>query len=382
MPITAYSAEFNKELTPENYLQHFYEKYHKDAPIDFIKNDIECPCCGVKNGYIVPKTPHKQGHFAFKSELKGESSHLIACCFFKNELEDNNLGSGFVKSLGREQSHITILIHALIATGLSKNIFTYSDMKEFRLWFFNIRSAQDYKITHNEHLAKILQHAFEKNTRTIEYKVYDRIIKREDVSGLLTRIKEDCGIFLKVFDFKKNLTDALHLSRSFEGEYCFRRLPDFYETSQKVYSLSFTLLNQAYTNKDYIYTCLFNQSESSKRMSFSVMKQRSKLFNAYSFLLLNINKMDTHKALSMHLSIVENINVEYIKDYPNLISINPLHKFSAWAIVEIISKASTLQKSINFQEIYDEELSNHAKWLDNRHSYFTKDDENKPDLPF
>ena len=85
MPITAYSKKFKSELDVEQFKNRYNDLIEKPDLAQFVKDDIECSCCGVSGARIIKEgissknnLKVKQTHFAFKNENGGDA-HRVFC---------------------------------------------------------------------------------------------------------------------------------------------------------------------------------------------------------------------------------------------------------------------------------------------------------------
>lgn len=162
MAITAYSKKFKRELDVKQLLD-LYQQLPEDINhSEFIRTDIECPCCGTTGGRIISEGRStktngvvKQAHFAFKND-NGLDTHLVFCDYYTGDDRDKKPSDESVINLSKSGSATTEAIRKLVCTAIENDIFKQQDIRNMRSWFFEMRSTQDFKVEITKHHLNIL----------------------------------------------------------------------------------------------------------------------------------------------------------------------------------------------------------------------------------
>lgn len=355
MAITAFSKRFNRELDVKQ-LQNLYQQLLNDLdPSDFIKTDIECPCCGVTGGRIVsegisPKTNLvvKQAHFAFKND-NGVDAHLVFCDYYSGNEPQNRTADDSIINLPKSGNEVTQAIRQLVCRAIHNNIFQQKDIRNMRQWFFDMRSTHDFLVEISKHQLNILRKSVSRSERNREQYTIDQSILNKDwfdldeevYESLATKfpfpskVKEING--LSYFLVRKGtLKKAISLSQKNHGSYEFdrNRLEKKYRLATKL-SLDIIGLHALFYHK-------IGNSVSKARSNNPLM--------AYSATLLFVNNWNVDGALEMHNNIVQS-NTVVDENLGNVIGLNPFMHYDAWIALQF-----TLDWKKEFAEYdFDEE---------------------------
>lgn len=341
MAITAFSKRFKRELDVQQ-LQNLYQQLPDVIELsEFIKVDIECPCCGVTGGRIVKegispitKLAVKQAHFAFKSE-NGRDAHLVFCDYYSGEETQNRKTNDAIVNLSKSQNKITEVVRKLVCSAIHNGIFKQTDIRNMREWFFEMRSTQDFLVESSKHQLNIIRKAFWRRNKH-QY-VIDKSIVNEDWFDLDNEVYESLAINFPYpmaideppnidgFFFKQaNVKKAISLSKKNHGLYGFdrSRLEEKYQLAIK---LSLKVMSSASFEKKFGYT-----------MHLSHLKARtSNPLMAYSATLLFVNNWNIDSALEMHDIILKSTTND--ENLGNVIGLNPFINYEAWVALKFCS---------------------------------------------
>lgn len=338
MAITAFSKKFKRELDVKQFQSLYEELPSKLNFADFVKTDIECPCCGVTGGYIVKegispitKLAVKQAHFAFKGD-KGGNAHLVFCDYYSDEENAKNKTDEAIINLSKSQNKAkaTEVVRQLVCSAIDNDIFTQSDIRSMRKWFYEMRSTPDFLVENSKHELNIIRKIFVPNTRTKDEYVVDTSIVNEEWFDLDSEvyqslavklplsIKNETPLKIKSYFFKKTIVNkAISLSKKNHGLYGFDR-----SRLEAKYYLAIELSQQLMWGdafkKRFGYTV--HLSHASAVSSNSLM--------AYSATLLFVNDWNIESSLRMHEAILNSTTDD--EKLGNVIGLNPFINYGAW----------------------------------------------------
>lgn len=355
MAITAFSKMFKRELDVKQ-LQDLYQQLPSETNTsEFIKIDIECPCCGAIGGRIVKegispftKLVVKQAHFAFKNN-NGEDSHLVFCDYYSDNDIQKRITNDSIINLSKSGNEVTEAIRKLVCSAIYNDIFQQKDIRNMRQWFFEMRSTQDFLVENSKNELNILRKTITRAERNrYEYTV-DKSLVNEDwfnldeevYESLATKfhypnkIKEINGMnyFLSR---KTTIKKAISISKKSHGLYEFdrSRLDEKYRLATQL-SLKIIKLNNLFY----------------KKIGISVSKVRSNNpLMAYSATLLFVNNWEVNTALEMHTLISSSTCED--ENLGNVIGLNPFIHFEAWIALNFCSKWKKEFAEYDFHEEY------------------------------
>lgn len=156
MPLTAYSTSAEKESDVGQVLRRLSAQFREtitdveDVPEpwrDFIRQDLQCPCCFVIGAELVKeavskatKRPVRQACFRF-----GNPKHREHCDFDSSETA-NSVPENLV-SFNDSKSNLTRVIRELVGTGIELGLFSQRSIRDMREWFFNKKIQSMFVVT-------------------------------------------------------------------------------------------------------------------------------------------------------------------------------------------------------------------------------------------
>jgi len=359
MAITAFSKFFNRELDVQQILNLYAEIPDQNNLSDFIKVDIECPCCGVTGARIVKEGLSsktnlivKQAHFAFNND-KGEDAHLLFCDYYAGDDRAKKPSSDEIINLSQSRNEITEEIRKYVCAAIQNQIFKQQDIRNMRQWFYNLRSTQDFLVEHSKHQLNILRKTIIRSERNrYEYTIDQNIVKdewfdldEEVYESLATKfpfpekIKEING--MNYYLTRKTIVKrAISLSQKNHGQYEFDRdrlLEDYKLTMQ----LSFRIIqtNEVFTNK-------IGLSNISKRKGNNPLM-------AYSATLLFVNEWNLDKATKMHYEISTATFSD--ENLGNVVGLNPFIHYDAWLALKFVTEWKKEYLDFDFEKEFTKE---------------------------
>lgn len=333
MAITAYSRTFKRELDVEQ-LKRLWNNHRKDNIFsEFVKNDIECPCCGVTGAKVVSESRSvisnivtKQAHFAFTNN-NGVDAHLLFCDYYTGQESMIRFEKDSVINLSKSGNEVTEAIRVLVCSAIDNDFFQQSDIRNMRKWFYDMRSNNDIFVENSKHQLNILRMTILRSNRNVEKYIVDKELLKNDWFDLDEEVYESLATkFTLPFDIKdtnglsyilsrkSTIKKAISLSKKNHGMYEFdrSRLEEKYRLATR---LSLYIIN----NSAFFY----------EKIGGSVTKVRSNNpLMAYSATLLFVNKWDFDKSCQMHLDIYYSSLVD--DNLGNTIGLNPFIHYDAW----------------------------------------------------
>lgn len=172
MSKTAYSKIYSREVDVEQLLA-LYGNHSIEDSINILKDipdhirqmvslDIQCPSCGVEGAVLVSGAKSKstakslrQAHFRFTSN-SNEDAHRPFCEFSPSDNDSPNVSE--LIDFGSARSHETRVIRDMVCKGIEAKIFDQSDIRAMRQWFFDLKSANTYRLTASVDTLTFLYH--------------------------------------------------------------------------------------------------------------------------------------------------------------------------------------------------------------------------------
>ena len=340
MAITAYSRSFKRELDVSQ-VKNLFQKIQSDIDFsEFIKVDIECPCCGVIGARVVSESISpttnlavKQAYFAFKND-SGVDAHLLYFVYYAGQENRLHTDKESIINLSRSGNEITEAIRKLVCSAISNNYFNQIDIRNMRQWFYDMRSNQDFLVVSSKHQLNVLRKTIVRDKRnTDEYKVDKDLLKyewfdldNEVYESLATKfpfpykVKEINGLNY-IFSKKSIIKKATSISNKNSGLYEFDR----YRLDDK-YKLA-TRLSIHIINNDKFFFHKIGSSVAKARANNPLM--------AYSATLLFVNDWDYKKSCTMHNDIILSSTEDF--NLGNTIGLNPFIHYDAWLALRFTS---------------------------------------------
>lgn len=209
MAITAYSKSFKRELDAEQ-LKRLFNDHLKDKNFaEFVKIDIECPCCGVVGARVVNESISpisniavKQAHFAFKNN-NGVDAHLVFCDYYSGQDSLIHVEKDSVINLSRSGNEVTEAIRKLVCSAIYNNYFNQSDIRNMRKWFYEMRSNQDILVEYSKHQLNVLRKSIIRSKRNDEKYIVDKELLKNDWFDLDEEVYESLATnFMYPYDIR------------------------------------------------------------------------------------------------------------------------------------------------------------------------------------
>lgn len=359
MAITAYSKKFKRELDVKQLLD-LYQQLPDDIDhSEFVRTDIECPCCGTIGGRIISegrsiKTNRvvKQAHFAFKND-KGLDTHLVFCDYYTGEDRDKKPSDESVINLSKSGSATTEAIRKLVCTAIENDIFKQQDIRNMRSWFFEMRSTPDFKVETTKHQLNILSKTVSRSERN-RY-VYN--VDKEKVNS------EWFDIDQEVYE---SLATKFPFPEKIKNNNMFKNM-NYYLTLKGIISKAVSLSNKSYgmyefdrsaLEEKYILTTNLSLDISRihplfyQKIGLSVQKARSNNpLMAYSATLLFVNDWNRGQALDMHKRITDTTTASD-ENLGNVVGLNPFIHYEAWIALRFASEWKDNYLDYDFEQEY------------------------------
>ncbi|MFW6511846.1 hypothetical protein [Acinetobacter baumannii] len=358
MAITAYSKSFKRELDVEQ-LKRLFNDHLKDKNFaEFVKIDIECPCCGVVGARVVNESISpisniavKQAHFAFKNN-NGVDAHLLFCDYYSGQDSLIHVEKDSVINLSRSGNEVTEAIRKLVCSAIYNNYFNQSDIRNMRKWFYEMRSNQDILVEYSKHQLNVLRKSITRSKRNDEKYIVDKELLKNDWFDLDEEVYESLATnFMYPYDIrdinglnyilskKSIIRKAISLSKKNHGMYEFDR-----SRLDEKYKLATRLSLHIIDHSEFFY----------QKLGRSVAKARANNpLMAYSATLLFVNDWDFKKSCRMHLDITLSTYVD--ENLGNTIGLNPFIHYDAWIALSYSSKWSKRHIGFDFETEFEKE---------------------------
>lgn len=358
MAITAYSKTFKRELDVEQ-LKRLCNNHLKEKNFaEFVKIDIECPCCGVIGARVVNESISpisniavKQAHFAFNNN-NGVDAHLLFCDYYSGQDGLIQVEKDSFINLSKSGNEVTEAIRKLVCSAIYHNYFNQLDIRNMRKWFYDMRSNQDILVEYSKHQLNVLRKSIVRSKRNVEEYVVDRELLKNDWFDLDDEVYESLATkFLFPYDIrdinglnyilsrKSIIKKAISLSKKNHGMYEFDR-----SRLDEKYKLATRLSLRIIDHSEFFY----------QKLGRSVAKARANNpLMAYSATLLFVNDWDFKKSCQMHLDITLSTYVD--ENLGNTIGLNPFIHYDAWIALGYSSKWSKRHTEFDFESEFEKE---------------------------
>lgn len=370
MPITAYSKTFKRELQVsqlQDLHSNFADKLNLNPDFrNFVKNDIECPCCNVSNAIVVSEGISsrnnkvvKQAHFSFRNN-EDNDAHLKFCDYYKGTDKLKNSTNDCSVQFKNLNFITTEIIRNLICAAIEKEIICQSDIRNMRKWFLDIRAKNEIYLEDSEVILNTLHQAV----------LNDYYSKNKYIPNYNYQTAADFDL---IFETYKSLSHSLHVDLLPEkqsqlyyhllSKTVIKKAIKISKKDKGFYTFDRTLLEDEYKKTIHIsYKIMSSIPELSKKYGKTIINQSMKnnAFMAYSALLLFTCDWNIIEALKKHNEI---FNIETINDINlgNLIGINPFIDYKSWHVLKYIQELREKNKIQNLNKLYTDEKNNLRK---------------------
>lgn len=359
MAITAYSKKFKRELDVKQLLD-LYQQLPEDINhSEFIRTDIECPCCGTTGGRIISegrstKTNRvvKQAHFAFKND-NGLDTHLVFCDYYTGDDRDKKPSDESVINLSKSGSATTEAIRKLICTAIENDIFKQQDIRNMRSWFFEMRSTQDFKVEITKHHLNILGKTIIRNKRNhSEYIVDHNVINHENFD-LDREVYESLATKFPYPDKIKNYDKIKNLKFNLTRKNIIKKAVSLSNKGYGVYEFDRSVLEEKYFLATKLSLEIINlHSIFYQKIGNSVYKARSNNpLMAYAAILLFVNEWNRERALEMHKRIADTTSASD-GNLGNVVGLNPFIHYEAWTVLRFAAEWKEDYRDFDFEQEY------------------------------
>ena len=345
MPLTAYSTSAEKESDIGQVLRRLSVQFGEtitaveDVPEhwrDFIRQDLQCPCCFVTGAELVKealskvnKKPVRQACFRFV-----RPKHREHCDFDSTETA-NTVPENLVAFLD-SNSAMTRAVRELVGTGIELGVFSQRSIRDMREWFFNKKIESMFVVTLDPRFPKWMnelhretiyaRRSFPKGeTLTAEMVAKPDFRWRDAAAQEQLRRHPEHQAFLDAFDKKRNpfffeYNRIGTLARRSKGRPVFD--PSHLESeSRKTCQLAEFIAKNFKPLKD-----------STTRKGVTVPSVL-----ALSALLMFVRDWDLDLASADFLKIAEAAGYSS-QDLGNLMGLNPFHDFRAWQALKAVQE--------------------------------------------
>lgn len=359
MAITAFSKFFKRELDVQQILNLYAEMADNNNLSEFIKVDIECPCCGVTGARIVKEGVSsktnlivKQAHFAFTND-NGEDAHLIFCDYYAGDERTKKPSSDEIINISESRNEITEEIRKHVCTAIHNQIFQQQDIRNMREWFYNLRSTQDFLVEHSNHQLNVLRKTIIRSERNRHEYTIDLNIPNNEWFDLDEEVYESLATKFPYPEKVKEINNmnyyltrktivkrAISLSKKNHGQYEFDR-NRLFENYKLAMRLSFKIIE---TNE--IFKKRIGLSNTSKRKGNNPLM-------AYSATLLFVNEWDLERAIKMHYEITTSKFSD--ENLGNVVGLNPFIHYDAWLALRFVTEWKKEYLGFDFEQEFIKE---------------------------
>lgn len=368
MSLTAYSHTFKRELQVSQ-LRELFEK--STPPIegdfkDFVRTDIECSSClargamAVREGKDLNGRTVKQEHFAFRDSSGGDP-HQKYCDHYSGTDKIKSLDNEALIDLRKSNSPITHQIKIMVCIGIENNIFSQQDIRDMREWYISIRTNNTTSFNISHHLINIANSAFWlnfskpdlngytdnrslaiKSNFNLDDEVYKSLVFKNPQYRFNNIPAQDKILLsnVRLADVRKK---AISIIKVNNGLFSFDRL----ELTPKM-RLSLKLANEIRE---------FNGAIK-KSISRSTTYRNNPTMALASLLLFSSDW--NYDLASEKLHKIIKINKANDLTAGNVIGLNPFINYSAWAVVQTLSRIKT---NSNDETDYDAAFNNERERL-------------------
>lgn len=350
MAITVFSKKFAREVDALQYFSLIGHDVQKDSELNIIsdeerrivKEDIQCPSCGVLNATIVSgvkghrNTSLRQPHFRF-IDKNGNESHNDFCDLktikpFKDQTSHYESFS-FKKS----NSDVTRIIGMLVSNALSNKIIKASDIVEFRQWHFNIKKNN---IVHVNFASNKLHPYFVYRCRH-DLDLNAALSPTIDSKSVINKLALDMVVASDQSTLKKIAEQPNFKVKERELEKFFKNGGKFIFDVRKI------------IKEYYLVNMLGNAILNSFHFSLCGVRDKSAL-QAFCGLLLYINQWSVEDSIDMCNEIIKTRVIEPA-ELGNIIGLNPFYKFELYStILNINEVEDDLPSSDRLKELMQE----------------------------
>lgn len=162
MPLTAYSISEEKELDVEQVLRTLSQRAEfkdltsadqiPDSVRDFLRSDLECPCCFVIGADIVKEAISRTSKRAIRQACFRFTSpgHRPQCDYATND--SANFTPENLVQFGIANSNLTKAVRELVCTGIELNAFSQKTIRDMREWFFQKKAEASFRVDLDDRL--------------------------------------------------------------------------------------------------------------------------------------------------------------------------------------------------------------------------------------
>ncbi len=165
MPLTAYSVTEAKELDVDQVLAAVSRRHGVQAPVDiaelpeawreFLRSDLECPCCFVTGADLVREAISRTSRKAIRQRCFRFVSpgHRPQCDY---ALNDSNSTPENLVNFGTANSTLTRAVRELVCTGIQTGMFSQKSIRDMREWFFQKKTQASFQVVLDPRIPKWL----------------------------------------------------------------------------------------------------------------------------------------------------------------------------------------------------------------------------------
>lgn len=341
MPLTAYSISEQKEFDLEQVLNSLARRFGLQKPLDgneipeewreFVRADIECPCCFVTGADIVRESISRtsrrairQGYFRFSSP-----GHKPECDYAGND------SAGFTPEnlvdFGKANSNLTRAIRELVCKGIQTGVFSQRSIRDMRKWFFQRKASALLHVSLDPCLPKWLDN-LHRITSPVQHMLPIEVPLSADI------------VSIPGFDWKTEATrifakrhratlDTIREERLWGIHFLSNRIESIAKRYHGEDVFDPTVLQTEYTQSISLARFISHNyaplASASKRRDNDV----ASCVLALSALLLFISGWNLGKATELFARISTSLD-QFNPVLGNVIGLNPFHDFEAWALLK------------------------------------------------
>ncbi|KGC10924.1 hypothetical protein DM48_7686 [Burkholderia gladioli] len=336
MPLTAYLISEAKELDVEQVLRTLSQRSGLQESIadqipdswrEFLRSDLECPCCFVTGGDIVKeaisrtsKKAIRQACFRFVSP-----GHRPQCDYASNDA--TNFTPENLVQFGITNSNLTRAVRELVCSGIQIGAFSQKAIRDMREWFFEEKIKTSFQVSLDRQVPRWLDTLWRIASPSLGQLPQGILLTREiaAVPGfdwsiesariLGERHKETLDILREKRLWTHHVVDRMEsLIKRYHGEIVFDP----------------TILQPKYEQSLVLARFISENYAPIKDANRSKYGDVATCVLALSALLLFVNSWDLGSAISTFASISTSVG-HADQSLGNVMGLNPFHDYEAWS---------------------------------------------------
>ena len=336
MPLTAYLTSEAKELDVEQVLRILSQRIGlqertsnqiPDSWREFLRSDLECPCCFVTGGDIVKeaisrtsKKAIRQACFRFVSP-----GHRPQCDYASHDA--TNFTPENLVQFGIANSNMTRAVREIVCSGIQIGAFSQKAIRDMREWFFEEKIKTSFQVTIDPQVPRWLDTLWRIASHSVGRLPQGLLLTREIAAMpgfdwpkesariLGERYKAFLDILREKHLWTHHVVDRMEsLMKRHHGEIVFDP----------------TILQPKYEQSLVLAQFISENYAPIKDANRSKYGEIATCVLALSALLLFVNSWDLSRAISTFASISTSVG-HADQSLGNVMGLNPFHDYEAWS---------------------------------------------------